>query len=220
VFIKAKTFALAMERNARPVTQKAIRRGKQSPAKLQNEFTKRRKRAFGQDCSKPKKTQNLPLILLDVDGVINRFVTNKKIWMDEMEVAVNCGGDSYRSIRYSPTVVAALNQIFETGLAEIRWLTYWNQEAQEYLAPQLGLRHFEMGNDLRYTDKGPAAKEWAILHPERPIVWIDDEISMHSFCDSEFWATRPKTMLIAPKDHLSSEHLGTLTEFLRMHAQH
>ena len=63
----------------------------------------------------------------------------------------------------------------ELGKVEVRWLTYWWDNAWFNLAPALGIKDFpvapigKLGMNEEILTKH---KYW-----ERPIVWIDDEIS-------------------------------------------
>lgn len=150
-----------------------------------------------------------PLILLDVDGVISKILGGMA-WKDEQEARV-CDA----RVRYSPTVVELLNSFVRDGLAEIRWLTSWGKDAREQLAPAIGLDDFLTARDAAWDpSKDTVAKDIAVACPNRPVVWIDDEVKFYSMHDKAFWAQRPRTLLVQPKNNLSREDLEQMRRFL------
>jgi hypothetical protein len=76
-----------------------------------------------------------PLILLDVDGVLNHLQGIKRRNLVKKQVLG-------WNIHYSEETVSIFNQWHDSQAAEIRWLTAWNENANEALAPALGLREF------------------------------------------------------------------------------
>lgn len=156
-----------------------------------------------------------PIVLLDVDGVLNFFMgrsvweTSKMAWIRDRSRGIG--------VQWSPTVVDKLNDWFDSGLAEIRWLTSWDNRAQEKLAPELGLRHFELArNPAENIDKDVAADRTALAEPERPIVWIDDEVLNLSQLVKSDWISKDTTLLIHPVENegLTPEHLEKIESFL------
>jgi hypothetical protein len=157
----------------------------------------------------------LPLLLLDVDGVINHwsYAPYRKLlkateWSDSR--SMNVAG---YTINYSPTVVNTINRFHREALAEVRWLTAWDDRAQTSLAPSLGFEHFELARGPRVS-KGDAAKAWHDLHPTRSIVWIDDELEDYSREHADLWRNRPSTLFISPPCELIPKQLETVEEFL------
>lgn len=74
---------------------------------------------------------------------------------------------------YSPTLIATLNAWSLTGLAEIRWLTSWDNNARTKLTPELGIELFDLARDpALMLEKDEAAFE-NIKSTARPLVWID-----------------------------------------------
>ncbi len=115
----------------------------------------------------------LPLILLDIDGVLNGAAyswpedTRKKL--DPMTVG----------LRYSTAVIDQINKWSRTKAAEIKWSTFWGSHAQTDLAPALKLDHFELATknpedcgELKRESFFNAVKD----NPTRKVVWIDDEL--------------------------------------------
>lgn len=117
-------------------------------------------------------------VYLDVDGVLNAVTTKSDPgWgWGESEVARVMGFQ----IRYSPAMVAAINEIAET--ASIFWLTTWRDHAVRFLAPAIGLN----GTEWPILDAPePLGAPWWKLtairdHVERTqpehAFWIDDDI--------------------------------------------
>lgn len=157
-----------------------------------------------------------PLILLDVDGVINALDGgNKKRWKDVEKKVVN----KY-DIYYSPTVVNKINAW--SKVAEVRWLTTWDENARRLLAPALGLNEFELARDPDLMlSKDQAAFDCIQMTPSRLLVWIDDEVLCYSSnpkapVPSSFWRDRDRTLLISPAEFYGLEplHLKKIDAFL------
>lgn len=117
----------------------------------------------------------LPLVLLDIDGVVNRVEHDEpdEAWPDEFS------RDIRFPLRLSPTVINFFNEISRSGVAEIRWLTTWDAKAQA-LAPKIGFDDFLLAREpARDTGKSEAALELALRYPDRPICWLDDEVGYY-----------------------------------------
>jgi hypothetical protein len=81
------------------------------------------------------------------------------------------------TFRYSPTIVSVFNNFVRDGLAEVRWLTAWGLRARKLLSPALGIDDFLTARDDGWAPtKGIVAKTIADACPDRPIVWVDDEL--------------------------------------------
>lgn len=169
-----------------------------------------------------------PLVLIDVDGVINAFADDaKNTWPDLRTTTAHADGREWK-IRYSPTVVAWLNKLHER--AEVTWLTTWETWAATSLAPEIGL---EQGKDWvvfgRQADaptpfSGPNRHtHWwkfelvkrAHAESDRRIVWVDDDFAFYS--DAWKWAAaRPNTLAIMPNCDLgiTQKNMDELDAFL------
>ena len=164
------------------------------------------------------KNDKKPLILLDVDGVIN-YLDGEVRWKDSKTVPVR-----HFEISYSPTVIAKLNDWTKSGAAEIRWLTTWNANAQQHLAPKLGLRNFALAREVyddTFVGKATAAYDNIKDHPDRPLIWIDDEVKDIVKVTEEMkldlnFRTRNKTLFIKPYDleGLTAGHLALIDRFI------
>lgn len=116
-----------------------------------------------------------PLLLLDVDGVLNAVtVTDPPSWGD-WQVTKAEGF----SIRWSPSMIAALTRLSER--VEMRWLTTW-WDMTDLLA-FLGLPSMEVANTREeYLRRGGPLDWWKlpvvqrVYGESRPVIWIDDDL--------------------------------------------
>ena len=186
----------------------------------------------------------VPIIALDVDGVINSFPTALRqgapSWDDFKKF--NCwtslhGGRTFR-ITYSPTVIEHLLDLHTQGLAEIRWLTTWGAEANDALSRGVGFPgNFsiiaERPEDADYTPlqtytvlsedenrpgwwKFIAMLDLEAEHFDRKIVWIDDDIAFDSDAVQWIKSQGDRVLGICPETDrgLTREHLDLITRFV------
>jgi hypothetical protein len=187
----------------------------------------------------------VPLILLDIDGVINMGEPRRSRWpqLKTKNVVDKRNGRSYR-FDYAVGVVDQLNQWADSGLAEIRWLTTWDESARSCVAPALGLRNFALARDpaehltkydaarrtaeQTFTSNEEALKSPAVADTKneasgrtRPIIWIDDMLRT-LFCrpggtdDINYWRHRQQTLLLEPdrRDGLTPSQMDCIESFL------
>jgi len=166
---------------------------------------------------------HLPLLLLDIDGVINAsnrafFSTEGDTHSDVVKYTVFADDGRDYLFWASPTLIAELCDLHESGTVEIAWLTTWQYQANRHVAPALGLPHFPVAADnrLRFSDyhwKRRAAVE--ALQLGRPIIWIDDdEISGDS--RAEYRDSGVPHLLLSPDSTLglTRAHMADIREFL------
>ncbi|HEU0103973.1 MAG TPA: hypothetical protein VFR07_16780 [Mycobacteriales bacterium] len=77
-----------------------------------------------------------PLVLVDVDGVLNALGPPDSSWPDWQRGSATALGRSW-PIRWSPSVVAAVRSWIDQ--ADVRWLTTWGHDANGGLHTLLGL---------------------------------------------------------------------------------
>lgn len=171
-----------------------------------------------------------PLLLLDVDGVLNAVSRrgDPSVWPDWRSGSVRNSLGTY-PILFSPSVCAAVRRWHEDGLAEVRWLTTWRGEANGELrrlldlpelpvvggeepapvrtAPRPARTHAEAaGADARSALTGRWWKFDLVLQvlddePGRPLVWVDDDLA--GVPDVQQWVqTHSTCLLLAPRPHL------------------
>jgi len=116
-----------------------------------------------------------PLILLDVDGVIND-IEYVGLGTDAWET------HSFQSHGYTLLVPSYMPELIRTlcRVAEVRWCTTWRHRANDEIAEFLGIEKLEViddGTNCRYVDwKAAAAHEVAAeaLNRGRRVLWIED----------------------------------------------
>lgn len=170
-----------------------------------------------------KKYEQKPLILLDIDGVVNAAGRKTRYWKDaktipSLEALYPDGSSKKFQIMYSPTVVKAINRWSE--IAEIKWLTSWDERADTYFGPALGIKKLGVGRPSEDVFKLDAVVDWAKANPDRAIIWIDDQLSnfkceheMNPVYD-EFIFKRKNTVLVSPVNGLIREHIEFVDRIL------
>lgn len=165
-----------------------------------------------------------PLILIDIDGVINAVGRKTRYWkdaknIDQLDAVYPDGTKKSFQVLYSPTVVKAINTWSE--IAEVRWLSAWDDRANTYFAPAVGLEQFELARSSPETFKLDCFLQWHEENPDRVIIWIDDQISNFK-CDNEHnpkYADaifkRKNTILISPIRGLIGEHIVLIDKLLK-----
>ncbi len=115
-----------------------------------------------------------PVLLLDVDGVLNTFHDS---WGAPL-IRTRCTG---QPIRYAPAMFDRLRDIVDAGLVEVRWSTTWCG-----IRPQLNALTELLGIEATpaFGPDRPQSKTWGDLKVEaalaalaegQRIVWADDE---------------------------------------------
>ncbi len=186
----------------------------------------------------------LPLVLLDVDGVLNAVQAwgRSDAWDDWRTGRATAEGRSF-PITWSPTVVEAVRSW--QALAEVQWLTTWGHDANASLRHLLGLPELPVAGTYDDVD-GPAGEAdadgaaHASVAPAAPdrltgrwwkldvvrrivrtgeprrIVWLDDDLAGQQ--DVRAWMREHTTSLLVapdPRSGLTRAHLEAVEEFLR-----
>ena len=143
-------------------------------------------------------SDNKPIWLLDVDGVLNAFDDSGPVIGDwgDWETFTSNGFP----IRYSPTMTAHIRGLHERGTVEVRWLTTWGRMANTHLK-QLGLPEFEVAAEAPFRERDgwwklPVAQ--ALFDQGHAVIWTDDDLAFSS--DAMRWV----------KDVADSERSGDL----------
>lgn len=185
----------------------------------------------------------LPLVLLDVDGVLNAVApqSDPSVWTDWRHGRAVAAGRSW-TIRWSPSVVAAVHDWRE--IAEVQWLTTWGHDANAGLRTLLDVPELAVAGT--YDDAGdpgerdllpgtlsavtPAAPDALTGHwwkfdvvrrllrdePTRRFVWIDDDLAGQA--DVRGWmAAHADCLCLAPRPTtgLRPDDLAVVGHFLR-----
>jgi hypothetical protein len=163
-----------------------------------------------------------PRLLLDVDGVLNAWPYTRSAenpWADYRRHQVNGF-----TINWSPTVRDAIIALGEH--VEILWLTTWEHDAQNHLAPALELPRFDLAGA---HDNVPDDEDrWWKLdvarglyeQDQRPFIWIDDDIT-YEYPALRWLETLPEgaALALAPRSQhgITPDHLKLIQDFLDLH---
>jgi hypothetical protein len=119
------------------------------------------------------KSENLPLLLIDVDGVISLFGFDHRAPPPNGRFLLVDGVTHY----LSGTAGEHLRRL--EAAFELAWCTGWEEKANDYLPAALGLdgplAHVEFEHD-----GVPPRAHWKLggidhhVDPSRPVAWIDD----------------------------------------------
>ncbi len=149
----------------------------------------------------------IPIIALDVDGVINCFLRGnvKEPYGDYRSIEASpYDDDRTYEITFSPTLIKTLLDLHESGAAKIVWLTTWGAAANGDLSQKIGLPgDFEVAGEkpanaaftpLETNSISSEQDHWwkfthmkrlAAKYPKSKIVWIDDDLAFDP--DSVRW---------------------------------
>ena len=167
---------------------------------------------------------DVPLLLLDVDGVLNA-------------ASLDLPGGWERGIfngfvlSWDPTITARLRDLHESGRVEIQWLTTWTTDADRLLAEPMGLprglkTHARadtaptgFAGELRGRAgwwKLAVARAVAAAEPDRRIVWIDDDLAEQAADTGKWLAAHPHVLVVAPelRRGLTHEELDAVEAWL------
>jgi hypothetical protein len=119
--------------------------------------------------------ETLPLVLLDVDGVINDIDlvgVRTNLWETEI---IHSHGYDVAVPSYMPRLIQGI-----CSVAEVHWCTTWRDRANDDIARYLGIGPLPVvddGTTSRYVDwKAAAAYDLAdsALQAGRRVLWIED----------------------------------------------
>jgi hypothetical protein len=144
-------------------------------------------------------------------------VVNKEYRNEECYVKVKVNGNR---IHYLPEQIEKINSWHLSGLAEVRWLTDEEAFALTHFAPEVGLIEFQLAQDPALgLDKDEAAYLSVKDTPDRPLIWIDDEVDSYvkKRKHKEFFASRENTLIVQPQrfEGLQDGDLFDIEEFLK-----
>jgi hypothetical protein len=159
-------------------------------------------------------TTDVPILLLDVDGVLNAARL-------DLPEGWRRGTFNGFVLSWDPTVTARLRELHESGRVEIQWLTTWTTDADRLLAEPMGLprglRTHARGDAAPTGFAGAfggaagwwklaAAREVAAAEPDRRIVWVDDDLAEQAADTGEWLAAHPHVLVVAPSLSVGLTH--------------
>lgn len=130
-----------------------------------------------------------PILLLDVDGVINI------LWDDDGLETRSTNVDGPRAttypITYLPSIVKRINAI-NKNLADVVWHTTWGSFAKTNLAPALGFEDFAVSSMDHKCDRQVKVEFAKAVNRGRTLVWLDDDVhNLLNKTESEWFLSRP-----------------------------
>ncbi|WP_113704512.1 HAD domain-containing protein [Nonomuraea lactucae] len=159
-----------------------------------------------------------PLLLIDVDGVLNPFGRPEPGFR---RYRCTLGREVY-TVHLNPRHGARLLELALATGAELVWATTWEHHANEWIAPRIGLPPLPvvpMGpvqeSELGEMFKTPHVAEYV---ESRPFVWFDDQVARE---DEEYLRERQgldRFLLIPvdPVNGLTSAHLAMARDWLTL----
>lgn len=136
-----------------------------------------------------------PVVFVDIDGVLAPLAMRTGL----VEAYV---GGWQGTIVYDPQVIAYLKRWHETGLAEVRWLTSWDEEANSCFAPAVGLPEFYVHPEPTIGNRLGSWKVALVCHhlyeTKRPVAWLEDEDSDDPAAQRVAQAEPHRALIIKP----------------------
>ena len=119
-----------------------------------------------------------PLVLLDVDGVLNPFERPHRGYRRHR---CSPNGVTFR-LWLNPAHGPSLLDLAESTGAELAWASYWCDNANEWISPRVGLPQLPFVPIPRFPgiEEGRTLGAWKARHvaawaERRPFVWFEDE---------------------------------------------
>jgi hypothetical protein len=157
-----------------------------------------------------------PLVLLDVDGVLN---PQKRSSLRFRRYDVVTDGESH-GILLDPRHGAKLVALARDTGAELVWATAWEQNANNEISSRIGLPHLPViavgGDLLSRAGEHFKTRPVADYVRRRPFVWFDDELTP---ADQDYLSVHPGVgafllIDIDPRTGLADHHLAQARDWL------
>ncbi|GGK89741.1 hypothetical protein Sme01_50090 [Sphaerisporangium melleum] len=157
-----------------------------------------------------------PLVLLDVDGVLNpaRRATPR---LRRYECVLS--GQAY-TVLLNALHGAKLTELARDTGAELAWATTWEHHANEHIAPRLGLPDLPV-IEVNGDPGSRAGEHFKTRHVAeyvtgRPFVWFDDSLGP---CDWQYLKDHPAVgdfllVEVDPRTGLTDAHLARARDWL------
>lgn len=130
---------------------------------------------------------NKPVLLLDIDGVLNVFPTYPEVYPENLKAPTTTLKKSYATdgkdnypVKYHPDVIDSLRSFIAKDLAEVTWCTTWCDYVEQFEKmwdlPEL-LKAFR-GVDPEDVFRAKRAVAEKVVASGLRLIWIDDEIGL------------------------------------------
>jgi hypothetical protein len=166
-----------------------------------------------------------PLVLVDIDGVLNAFNARR---LARHQYVARAGAFAVVLDRRHPRWFRKLAEH-----AELRWATMWQAEAAPVFGHAAGIgsdwEHLDFDSvwaerTVGRTGVGVGGYKWPVIaqcgESDRPLVWIDDDLTdRHLYWAEDRDAAGTPTLFIRPDPALGlvADDYGTVLDFVRRH---
>ena len=147
-----------------------------------------------------------PVLLFDVDGVLNILDPKLRRWLGPDHFAMKVNGHTIVWNKETQRCVAELHKEFS-----LVWATVWNNDANRFIAPIFKLPrlpvcpiHMDFACDV---PKLLSIESWIESEGvEKPVAWLDDSIPT----DFNAWSSVVYGVPVDPLVGLQTKHVHTL----------
>jgi hypothetical protein len=164
----------------------------------------------------PEMETGSPVVLLDVDGVLN---PTKRAGRGYRRHRASPNGFTYRLWLNAAHGPMLRELCAETG-AELVWASYWCENANEWIAPWVGLPELPfVPIPQRPYDSELSLGAWKVKHVaewagETPFVWFEDEPDVTGCLQAEAGIGAHLLVAIDPLIGLTEEHIAQARAWL------
>jgi hypothetical protein len=153
-----------------------------------------------------------PLILLDVDGVLNpagaHVAGYRRQWVFPNGIAHRLQLNS----EHGPM----LTDMADATDAELVWASYWRARANTWIAPRIGLpalRFIPIPTRIRLSSKPPSPGPWKARHAaawagRTPFVWFEDDTQVAGCLAREPGLGKHLVVQVDPAVGLTGQHVA------------
>jgi len=162
-----------------------------------------------------------PLVLVDVDGVLNPATSRAAGYARHWVFPCGIAHRLLLNSQHGPM----LEELAEVTGAELVWASYWKARANTWIAPRIGLPSLRFvpiptrwGNAWRLQAR-PAPGRWKARHVaawtgQTPFVWLEDDASVASSLSEEPGLGRHLVVRVDPAIGLTEQHVAKARTWL------